>query len=76
MGYTKKKWLRELLKPYDRWHYLLWRASRVNRSIVVSLQDGKKLVIRPSPTTDLATAYEIYVAWAYQKPPQVPEPTA
>lgn len=74
MEFTHKKWLRDLLKPYDRWRYLLWRASHIKRYIIVTLQDGKKLIIRPKPTTDLATAHEIYIARAYKKPLQVPEP--
>jgi FkbM family methyltransferase len=70
-----KKWLRDFLNPFDRLRYLLWRASRSTKNVVVSLQDGNKLTIRPTPTTDLLTAYEIFVNQAYHRPPQVPEPS-
>jgi FkbM family methyltransferase len=72
---AKKKWLRDILNPFDRFRYLLWRASRSQMPIVVSLQDGTKLLLRPSPTTDLATAYELFIDRAYEKPMQVPEPS-
>lgn len=67
-----KKWLRDFLKPYDRLRYLLWRAFRSQQSLTVQLQTGKSLLIRPTPATDLATAYEIFVAQAYAQPKQVP----
>lgn len=75
MAGAKKKWLRDILNPVDRFRYLLWRVSRSKTPILVSLQDNKKLVLRPAPTTDLATAYEIFINRAYYKPPQVPEPS-
>jgi FkbM family methyltransferase len=70
---SKKKYLRDFLNPLDRFCYLLWRASRSKIPTVVTLQDGKKLMIRPSPTIDLAAVYEIFIAQAYHKPSQVPE---
>lgn len=68
-----KKWLRDALQPVDFWRYLLWRKSGSAQPITVSLTDGQRLILRPAPTTDLATAYEIYVDRAYRKPALVPD---
>src|ERR1044071_2593664 len=68
------KWLRDLLRPADRFKYLLWRASKSRKPVVVRLQDGKRLILRPRPTTDLGTAFEIFISQAYLRPAVVPEP--
>jgi FkbM family methyltransferase len=68
------KWLRDLLRPVDRMKYLLWRVSKSKQPVVVRLQDGKRLILRPRPTTDLGTAFEIFISQAYLKPAIVPEP--
>ncbi len=68
-----KKWLRDLLIPLDYWRYLLWRISRSKKQITVKLAESEKIIIRPLPTTDLATACEIFLDEAYDKPIEVPE---
>lgn len=68
------KWLRDLLRPADRLKYLLWRVSKSKKPVVVKLQDGKRLILRPRPTTDLGTAFEIFISQAYLRPAIVPEP--
>jgi FkbM family methyltransferase len=66
------KWFRDALTPASRLRYLLWRVSKSNQTIVVNLQRGGRLEIRPQPTTDTITGYEIFSAEAYEKPQQVP----
>jgi FkbM family methyltransferase len=68
-----KKWLRDLLTPLSYLRYLLWRLSRSSKEIIVKLAKSKKIIIRPLPTNDLATAYEIFLDEAYQQPIEVPD---
>ncbi|MEH1849655.1 MAG: FkbM family methyltransferase [Nostoc sp.] len=68
----KRRWLRDILTPISRLHYFIWRLSKSKQTIVVNLQIGGRIEIRPQPTTDIMTAYEIFVAEAYEKPLQVP----
>ncbi len=73
MTKRKVKRLRDLLKYPDQLRYLLWRISKTKHAIAVRLKSGTSLTIRPEPTTDLATAYEIFIAQAYRKPELVPD---
>jgi len=65
--------LRDLFRPSDRIRYLLWRAARSPRALEVGLANGQRLAMRPPPTTDLATAYEIFLGDAYRRPEAVPD---
>jgi FkbM family methyltransferase len=70
---NKQKRLRDLFTPSDNWRYLLWRFFRSRNQITVTLQNQEKIILRALPAPDLDTAYEIFLARAYQKPTQVPE---
>lgn len=60
--------LRDQLTPRSKIRYLLWRLSKARSPIIVQLLTGEKLILRPRPTTDLDTAYEIFVAEVYRPP--------
>lgn len=45
--------------------YGLWRATRSTRNVEVALRSGERFEIRPLPSTDLTTAYEVFVARLY-----------
>ena len=57
--------LRDLFRPADRLRYLLWRARDRGRAFEVGLPGGRRLAIRPAPTTDLLTACELLLYDAY-----------
>lgn len=66
------KRLRDYFNNRDKLRYLLWRLSKTSEPITVRLKTGVSLTLRPEPTTDLATAYEIFLGQAYHQPDQVP----
>jgi len=68
------KRLRDLFTLASRGRYLLWRAARRRAPVRVRLVTGETLVLRPPPTTDLPTAYEIFLAGAYEPPQELPDP--
>jgi FkbM family methyltransferase len=66
--------LRDLFTLASRGRYVLWRASKVSAPVRVELRTGETLLLRPPPSTDLPTAYEIFVAGAYRPPEELPDP--
>lgn len=64
--------VRDLLTPVSRAKYLLWRASKSRSALDVATTSGDTLVLRGPPTTDLLTAYEIFLAGAYEPPQSLP----
>jgi FkbM family methyltransferase len=66
--------LRDLFTLASRGRYVLWRASKVRAPLRVELRTGETLLLRPPPSTDLPTAYEIFVAGAYRPPKNLPDP--
>lgn len=69
----ERKWLRDSLTPASRIKYLLWRLSKSKKTVVVNLEKEGKIEIRPQPTTDMVTGYEMFVAEAYKQPSAVPK---
>ena len=68
------KRLRDLFRPVDRLRYLAWRARGPSAGILeVSLRDGSRLAMRPLPTMDMTTAYELYLGEAYRRPAEMPD---
>src|SRR6187431_1419689 len=45
--------------------YAAWRATKSRRSLAVELKSGERFKLRPPPSTDLMTAYEVFVARLY-----------
>jgi FkbM family methyltransferase len=65
---THLRRVRDLLTPVSRARYLLWRASKSRGALDVATASGDTLVLRGPPSTDLLTAYEIFLAGAYEPP--------
>jgi FkbM family methyltransferase len=60
---------RSLLSPGQRLRYLAWRAGLgAGGPLTVRLANGRCLILRPPPATDLNTAMEIFFCGAYQPP--------
>jgi FkbM family methyltransferase len=64
--------VRDLFTPLSRARYLAWRAAKARNPLEVRTATGDTLVFRPPPSTDLSTAYEIFLAGAYEPPARVP----
>jgi FkbM family methyltransferase len=62
------KRLRDGLTLPSRVRYAIWRATGSRRVLRVARRDGTRLALRPPPTTDLDTAYELYVGECYRCP--------
>jgi FkbM family methyltransferase len=60
--------LRDRLTPLSRLRYLAWRALPLGRRLTVRLRSGERLMLRPLPSTDLDTAFELFVAEVYRPP--------
>ena len=60
--------LRDQLTPLSHLRYLAWRALPRGRAVTLRLRSGERLMLRPPPAEDLATAYEMFVARVYQPP--------
>lgn len=60
---------RDMMTYRSRLRYLLWRAGAGrSRSIVVRFKNGLRIILRPPPSNDLATAMEVFVCEAYRSP--------
>ncbi len=54
--------------------YLVWRFGWQRASpIVVRLREGPWIKVRPAPSTDLITAFEIFVSQLYEPPSPLPD---
>jgi FkbM family methyltransferase len=62
------KRLRDLMTGVSWGAYLLWRLAGLRRSLTVKLSSGEKFVLRAEPATDMATAFEVFVAEVYHCP--------
>jgi FkbM family methyltransferase len=62
------KRLRDQLTRMSWLRYLAWRALPRGRRLTVRLRSGERLMLRPPPSTDLDTAFEMFVAEVYQPP--------
>lgn len=60
------KRLRDEMSHTSYVRYLWWRASRTRSVLTVTLRSGLKVSLRPPPSTDLSTAYELYVDEIYR----------
>jgi FkbM family methyltransferase len=64
--------LRDLMGPFERLKYLLWRSGGLGRGeLTTRLASGDRLVLRPPPTNDLDNAMEIYVFRVYEPLPEL-----
>ncbi len=61
-------WLRDRMTPVSRVKYLAWRAARAKGPAWVRLHGGNRIELRPIPSTDLDTAYEIFASECYRLP--------
>ena len=60
--------LRDLMTPGSKIRYILWRALRLPVNIKIQLISGEVLNLRPRPSDDIETAFEIFVAQVYKSP--------
>lgn len=60
--------LRDRLTLPSRARYALWRLTRTKRPLVVRLSTGERIALRPKPSTDLDTAYEVFASETYRGP--------
>jgi FkbM family methyltransferase len=60
--------LRDLMTGTSKVRYLLWRALRLPSDITIQLTSGERLSLRPFPSDDIATAFEIFAAQVYESP--------
>lgn len=67
------KRLRDHLTCGSRLRYLAWRVAALRAPLVARLKTGERLLLRPPPSSDLATANEVFVGRAYHPPRAVPE---
>jgi FkbM family methyltransferase len=47
---------------------LAWRFTPRRGPLVVALRTGERIILRPPPSTDLSTAYELFTADCYRPP--------
>lgn len=57
---------RDLLPLTDRLRYVAWRVSGANGTFRCRLRNGPRLSIRPNPSRDFDTAYEIFLLRIYE----------
>ena len=60
--------LRDRLTPGSRLRYFVWRLTRSRAPVNVALKTGERIAVRPKPSTDLDTAYEVFAAECYRGP--------
>jgi FkbM family methyltransferase len=65
--------LRDQLSFGGKLAYLIWRATGSSRAIRVKLRSDAVISIRPAPSDDLTTAFEVFVSEVYGSPRHVSE---
>ena len=60
--------LRDLM-TWESWlRYILWRLVKFPVKLTIQLTSGERLTLRPHPSDDVQTAFEIFVAQVYKPP--------
>lgn len=70
---ANRKWVRDVLTPVSKIRYVAWGLSKSLESIKVELLQGGFIELRPQPTTDKITAYEMFCIDTYKQPEGIPE---
>jgi FkbM family methyltransferase len=66
--------LRDLFQPIDHLKYLAWKTAKLGTPAIFRLRTGERLFLRGQPATDVATAFEIFVAEVYRQVGPEPDP--